>query len=71
MRQTPRYCTAEHDEGNTLLIPIVLTSCGSFGPSAQKYLRHLYGRARENSCRDMGVGKPITQATWSTFYAST
>ena len=61
----------EHDEGNTLFIPIVLTSCGGFGPSAQKYLRHIYGRARENSCSDMGVGQPTIQTTWSTLHAST
>ena len=45
----------QNDVGNTLFI-LVLTSCGGFGPSAQKYLRHIYGRARENSCSDMGVG---------------
>ena len=55
--------TAEHDEGDTLLIPIVITSCGGFGPSAQKYLEHVYGRARENSCSDMGVGQPRIQTT--------
>ena len=37
----------EHDEGSTLFIPIVLTSCGGFGPSAQKYLKHIYGRSRK------------------------
>ena len=37
----------EHDEGNTLFIPIVLTSCGGFGPSAQKYLRHIYKSFRK------------------------
>ena len=62
---------AELDEGNTLFIPIVLISCGGFGPSAQKYLRHIYGRARESSCSDMGVGQPTIQTTWSTFRAST
>jgi hypothetical protein len=36
------------------LIPIVLSSCGGFGPSAQKYLKHVYGRARKSSS-DMGV----------------
>ena len=54
------YCCA------TLFIPIVLTSCGGFGPSAQKYLKYIYGRARENSCRDIGVGQPDIQTTWST-----
>ena len=61
----------EHDEGNTLFIPIVLTSCGGFGPSAQKYLKHIYGRARENSCSDMGVGQPTFQTTWITPHVST
>ena len=61
----------EHDEGNTLFIPIVLTSCGGFGPSAQKYLKHIYGRARENNCSDMGVGQPDIQTTWNSLYAST
>ena len=61
----------EHNEGNTLFIPIVLTYCGGFGPSAQKYLRHIYGRARENSCSDMGVGQPTIQTTWNTLHAST
>ncbi len=42
-----------HDEGNTLFIPIVLTSYGGFGPSAQKYLKRIYGRTRENSCNDI------------------
>ena len=32
----------EHDEGNALFIPIVLTSCGGCGPSAQKFLKHIY-----------------------------
>ena len=49
----------------------MLTSCGGFGPSAQKYLRHIYGRARESSCHDMGVGQPTIPTTWSTLYAST
>ena len=26
--------------------------------STSKYFRHIYGRARENSCSDMGVGQP-------------
>ena len=49
---------AEHDEGNNLFIPDALTSCGGVGLSAQKYFRHIFGRARENSCSDMGVGQP-------------
>jgi hypothetical protein len=61
----------EHDEGNTRFIPIVLTSCGGFGPSAQKYLKHIYSRARENNCSDMGVGQPDIQTTWNSLYAST
>ena len=61
----------EHDEGDTLYIPIVLTSCGGFGPSAQKYLKHIYSRARENNCSDMGVGQPDIQTTWNSLYAST
>ena len=36
---------AEHDEGNTFFIPIFLTSCSGFGPSAQKCLMHIYGSA--------------------------
>ena len=36
---------AERDEGNTLFIHIALTPCGGFGPSAQKYFKHIYGRA--------------------------
>ena len=42
---------AEHDEGSTLFIPIVLTSCGGVRPSAQKYLKHIYSRAREERPR--------------------
>ena len=57
------YAIVEHDEVNTLFIPIVLTSCGGLGPSAQKYLKHIYSRARENSCSDMGVGQPDIQTT--------
>ncbi len=49
----------------------MLTSCGGFGSSAQNYLRHIYGRARENSCSDMDVGQLAIQTTWSTLYAST
>ena len=49
----------------------MLTSCGGFGSSAQKYLRHIYGRAQENSCSDMGFGQPTIQTTWSTLHAST
>ena len=45
---------AERDEAIPFFIPIVLSSCGGFGPSAQKYLKHVYGRARESSS-DMGV----------------
>ena len=62
---------AEHDEGNNLFIPDALTSCGGFGLSAQKYFRHICGRARENSCSDMGVGQPTIQTTWNTLHAST
>ncbi len=58
----------EHDEGNALLAPIVPTSCGGFGPSAQKYLKHIYGRARENSRSDMGVGQHAIQTTRSTLH---
>ena len=39
--------------------------------SAQRYLRHIYGRARESSCSDIGVGQPAIQTTWSTLHAST
>ena len=49
------FAIVEHDD--TIFIPIVLTSCGGFGPSAQNYLKHIYGRARENNCSDMGVGQ--------------
>ena len=49
----------------------MLTSCGGIGPSAQKYLRHIYGRVRENSCSDMDVEQPPIQTTWSTLHAST
>jgi hypothetical protein len=67
----------EHDEGDTLFIPILLITscCGGFGPSAQKYLRHIYGCAQENSCSDMGVGQPMgqpsIQITWNMLHAST
>ncbi len=64
------FAAVEHDEGNTLFISVLLTSCGCFGPSAQKYLRHIYGRARESSCSDMGIWPPTIQATWSTLNAS-
>ncbi len=65
-----RHCAriaavVENDEGNSLFIPIVLTSCGGFGPSAQRNLG-----ARENSCSDMGFGQPDIQAIWSTLHAS-
>ena len=49
----------------------MLTSCGGFGPGAQKYFKHIYGRARGNSCSDMGVGQPDIQTTWNTPQAST
>ena len=49
----------------------MLTSCGGFGPSAQKYLKHIYGRARENSCSDMGVGQPDIQTTGGIHNAQT
>ena len=49
----------------------MLTSCGGFGPSARKYLKHIYGRARENNCSDMGVGQPDIDITWNSLYAST
>ena len=65
------WVRSSFDGGDTLFIPIVLTSCGGFGPSAQKYLRHIYGRARENSCSDMGVGQLTIQTTWSTLHAAT
>jgi len=50
-----------HLNGLTILfITVVLTSlytlCGSFDTSARKYLRDIYGRARENSGGVMGVG---------------
>jgi len=63
-------CPAPSQIG-TLFIPIVLTSCGGFGPSAQKYLKHIFSRARENNCSDMGVGQPDIQTTWNSLYAST
>ena len=37
----------------------------------QNYLKNIYGRARENSCSDMGVGKPGIQTTWSTPHTPT
>ena len=44
----------EHDEGNTLFIPIAPTSCGGFGPSAQRYLKHIYIRARVKQLQQHG-----------------
>ena len=68
MRQNLLLRGLEQDEGNALFILIVLTFCGCFGPSAQKYLSHIYGRARENSCSDMGVEPPSIQTTWSALH---
>ncbi len=40
-------------------------------PLCAKYLRHIYGRAREISYSDMGVEQPAIQTTWSTPHAFT
>ena len=48
------------------MLTSLYTLCGSFDTSARKYLRDIYGRARENSGGDMGVGQPDIQNTWST-----
>jgi len=42
-----------------------------FGPSAHKYLMHIYSRARENSCSGMGTRQPDNQTIWNVLHAST
>jgi len=57
-RERRRYArisaVVERDEGNTLFIPIVLTSCGGFGPSAQKYSMYISVRARRKQFQRHG-----------------
>ena len=61
----------ENDEGNTLFIPIVLTSCGGFGPSARAFLKEVFKTAQANGRWAMASGQPEVLTTWNTFYAST
>jgi hypothetical protein len=53
-----------NDEGDTLFIPIALTSCGGFGKKALK-------TAQANGRWAMASGQPGVLTTWNTFYAST
>jgi hypothetical protein len=61
----------ENDEGNTLFIPIVLTSCGGFGPSARAFLKEVFKTAQANGRGAMASGQPEVLTTWNTFNAST
>ena len=56
---------------NTLFIPIVLTSCGGFGPSARAFLKEVFKTAQANGRWAMASGQPEVLTTWNTFYAST
>jgi len=61
----------DNDEGNTLFIPIVITSCGGFGPSACAFFKKIFKAAQTNGHWVMASGQPQVLTTWNTFYAST
>ena len=61
----------ENDEGNTLFIPIVLTSCGGFGPSARAFLKEVLKAAQANGRWAVASGQPDMLTTWNKFYAPT
>ena len=61
----------DNDEGNTLFIPIVITSCGGFGPSACAFFKKIFKIAQTNGRWVMASGQPDVLTTWNTFYAST
>jgi hypothetical protein len=53
----------ENDEGNTLFIPIALTSCGGFGPSARAFLKEVFKTAQANGLWAMASGQPEVLTT--------
>ena len=76
MKENARYNKAQalaivdNDEGNTLFIPIVITSCGGFGPSACAFFKKIFKVAQTNGRWVMASGQPGVLTTWNIFYAS-
>ena len=49
---------ADNDEGNTHFIPIAITSCGGFGPSACAFFKKIFKDAQTNGRWVMASGEP-------------
>ena len=55
----------DNDEGNTLFIPIVITSCGGFGPSACAFFKKIFKIAQTTGRWVMASGQPDVLTTWN------